>query len=73
MERRGEEKSLRWEEEFAEGLQRLPDNIHHLTVISGTPEECFPQAAMFEHVCILPVRVMSTPYSVSSVMGDFLM
>lgn len=49
------------------------DSVSDLAVISGTPEECSPQAATFELVSILPVRATSTPCSVSSDMGDFLM
>lgn len=51
----------------------LFDGVSDLAITSGTPEECSPQAAMFEHVSISPVKATSTPYSMSSVMGDFLM
>lgn len=69
-----EEKSLRREKGVCRGVGRgLSDSVIDLAVISGIPEECSPQAAMFEHVSISQVKAMSTPYSVSSVMGDFLM
>ena len=72
MEKRG--KSLRREEGVCGGPRRgLADSVSDLAAVSGTPEECSPQAAMFEHVSTSPVKAMSTPYSVSSVMGDFLM
>lgn len=68
------EKSLRWEERVCGGVGRgLSDSVSDLAVISGIPEECSPQAAMFEHVSISPAKAMSTLYSVSSVMGDFWM
>lgn len=56
-----------WEEDY------LSDSVNDLALILGTPEGCSPQAAMSEHVSISPVKATSTPYSVSSVMGDFLM
>lgn len=71
---KGEEKFLRWEEGVCGRVGRgLSGNVSDLAIISGTPEECSPQAATFEHVSISPVKATSTPYSVSSVMGDFLM
>lgn len=68
------EKCLRWEEDVCGGVGRgLSDDVSDLAITSGTPEECFPQAATFEHGSILPAKATSTPYSVSSVMGVFLM
>lgn len=68
------EKYLRWEEGVCGRVGRgLCDGVNDLALISGTPEGCSPQAAMFEHVSISPVKAMSTHYSVSSVMGVFLM
>lgn len=49
------------------------DGVCDRTVLAGTPEGCCPQAATFEHGCILPARAMSTPYSASFAMGGFLM
>lgn len=68
------EKSLRWEKRVCRRVGGgLTDCVSDLAVISGTLEACSPQVATFEHVSVSPVRATSTPYSVSSVMEDFLM
>lgn len=60
MERR---EALRREEGVCGGPGRQwADSVSDLAVVSGTPEGCSLQAAMFEHVSTSPVKATCTPY-----------